>query len=100
MVSGSLTSDYVLLIRLGGYLGVHTGLGLHVLWCCDRNGSPARDARHGIGGGSILGPVRVGRGVPVTDVAPAAFASTFATCVVGATDARRWRSVPTTLPSR
>ncbi|MEU2109348.1 hypothetical protein [Streptomyces sp. NPDC019507] len=38
----------------------------------------------GIGGGSILGPVLVGRGVPVTDVAPAAPASTFATSVVGA----------------
>ncbi|MFG3479757.1 TSUP family transporter [Streptomyces sp. NPDC047980] len=39
---------------------------------------------YGIGGGSILGPVLVGRGVPVTDVAPAALASTFATSVVGA----------------
>ncbi|WP_449345020.1 TSUP family transporter, partial [Streptomyces narbonensis] len=36
------------------------------------------------GGGSILGPVLVGRGVPVSTVAPAALASTFATSVVGA----------------
>ncbi|MEU2298294.1 sulfite exporter TauE/SafE family protein [Streptomyces antibioticus] len=39
---------------------------------------------YGIGGGSILGPVLVGRGVPVAQVAPAALASTFATSVVGA----------------
>ncbi|MEU7071847.1 sulfite exporter TauE/SafE family protein [Streptomyces narbonensis] len=39
---------------------------------------------YGIGGGSILGPVLVGRGVPVSTVAPAALASTFATSVVGA----------------
>ncbi|MFJ4366682.1 sulfite exporter TauE/SafE family protein [Streptomyces chartreusis] len=39
---------------------------------------------YGIGGGSILGPILVGRGVPVTKVAPAALASTFATSVVGA----------------
>lgn len=39
---------------------------------------------YGIGGGSILGPILVGRGVPVSKVAPAALASTFATSVVGA----------------
>ncbi|MBV1942678.1 sulfite exporter TauE/SafE family protein [Streptomyces sp. BV286] len=39
---------------------------------------------YGIGGGSILGPVLVGRGVPVAKVAPAALASTFATSVIGA----------------
>ncbi|MGW0790173.1 TSUP family transporter [Streptomyces sp. NPDC002911] len=39
---------------------------------------------YGIGGGSILGPVLVGRGMPVSRVAPAALASTFATSVVGA----------------
>ncbi|MEU9104471.1 sulfite exporter TauE/SafE family protein [Streptomyces xanthophaeus] len=39
---------------------------------------------YGIGGGSLLGPVLVGRGMPVTQVAPAALASTFATSVVGA----------------
>ncbi|MCW5254147.1 sulfite exporter TauE/SafE family protein [Streptomyces sp. SHP 1-2] len=39
---------------------------------------------YGIGGGSILGPILVGRGVPVAKVAPAALASTFATSLVGA----------------
>ncbi|MEU0068798.1 sulfite exporter TauE/SafE family protein [Streptomyces sp. NPDC006332] len=39
---------------------------------------------YGIGGGSILGPILVGRGVPVSKVAPAALASTYATSVVGA----------------
>lgn len=39
---------------------------------------------YGIGGGSLLGPVLVGRGTPVAQVAPAALASTFATSVVGA----------------
>ncbi|KAA0925622.1 sulfite exporter TauE/SafE family protein [Streptomyces apricus] len=39
---------------------------------------------YGIGGGSIIGPVLVGRGLPVAEVAPAALASTFVTSVVGA----------------
>ncbi|MFC8124807.1 sulfite exporter TauE/SafE family protein [Streptomyces sp. NPDC057302] len=39
---------------------------------------------YGVGGGSILGPVLVGRGTPVAQVAPAALASTFLTSVVGA----------------
>jgi uncharacterized membrane protein YfcA len=39
---------------------------------------------YGIGGGSVLGPVLVGRGMPVARVAPAALASTFATSVAGA----------------
>ncbi|MGC2998055.1 TSUP family transporter [Streptomyces sp. G35A] len=39
---------------------------------------------YGIGGGSVLGPVPVGRGMPVARVAPAALASTFATSVAGA----------------
>ncbi|MFJ5806578.1 TSUP family transporter [Streptomyces sp. NPDC093093] len=39
---------------------------------------------YGIGGGSLLGPILVGRGMPVAAVAPAALASTFATSVVGA----------------
>jgi hypothetical protein len=39
---------------------------------------------YGIGGGSILGPILVGRGVAITRVAPAALASTFVTSVVGA----------------
>ncbi|MFF4540855.1 TSUP family transporter [Streptomyces aureus] len=39
---------------------------------------------YGIGGGSILGPILVGRGLPVSQVAPAALASTFATSLLGA----------------
>ncbi|WP_230196869.1 sulfite exporter TauE/SafE family protein [Streptomyces coriariae] len=39
---------------------------------------------YGIGGGSLLGPILVGRGAPVAAVAPAALASTFVTSVVGA----------------
>ncbi|BCM64813.1 MULTISPECIES: sulfite exporter TauE/SafE family protein [Streptomyces] len=39
---------------------------------------------YGIGGGSILSLVLVGRGMPVARVAPAALASTFATSVAGA----------------
>jgi uncharacterized membrane protein YfcA len=38
---------------------------------------------YGIGGGSILGPVLVGWGLPVASVAPAALASTFLTSLVG-----------------
>lgn len=39
---------------------------------------------YGIGGGSLLGPILVGRGIPVVTVAPAALASTFVTSIVGA----------------
>jgi uncharacterized membrane protein YfcA len=39
---------------------------------------------YGIGGGSLLGPVLVGRGMPVSQVAPAALASTFVTSLAGA----------------
>ena len=39
---------------------------------------------YGIGGGSILSPILVGRGMPVPTVAPAALAATFATSIVGA----------------
>jgi hypothetical protein len=39
---------------------------------------------YGIGGGSLLGPILVGRGVPVARVAPAALASTFLTSIAGA----------------
>ncbi|CAM5568597.1 sulfite exporter TauE/SafE family protein [Streptomyces hirsutus] len=39
---------------------------------------------YGIGGGSLLGPILVGRGMPVGRVAPAALASTFVTSLVGA----------------
>lgn len=38
---------------------------------------------YGIGGGSILGPILVGTGLAVSQVAPAALASTFVTSVVG-----------------
>ena len=38
---------------------------------------------YGIGGGSILGPILVGSGLAVSQVAPAALASTFVTSVVG-----------------
>lgn len=39
---------------------------------------------YGIGGGSLLGPILVGRGLPVAKVAPAALASTFLTSIAGA----------------
>ncbi|GII97329.1 TSUP family transporter [Sinosporangium siamense] len=39
---------------------------------------------YGIGGGSILGPILAGLGVPLALVAPAALASTFLTSVAGA----------------
>ncbi|MFI8528979.1 TSUP family transporter [Streptomyces aquilus] len=39
---------------------------------------------YGIGGGSLLGPLLVGRGLPVAQVAPAALASTFVTSLAGA----------------
>lgn len=39
---------------------------------------------YGIGGGSILAPILVARGLPVAKVAPAALASTFVTSLVGA----------------
>jgi uncharacterized membrane protein YfcA len=38
---------------------------------------------YGIGGGSILGPLLVGSGMAVSQVAPAALASTFVTSIVG-----------------
>ncbi|MFJ8857127.1 sulfite exporter TauE/SafE family protein [Streptomyces sp. NPDC102451] len=39
---------------------------------------------YGIGGGSLIGPILVGRGVPVAKVAPAALACTFVTSLAGA----------------
>jgi uncharacterized protein len=76
------------------------------LWLCVRTLRPRRHHRHGepstrfvttlalavgvvggiygIGGGSILGPILVGRGMPVAQVAPAALASTFLTSLTGA----------------
>jgi uncharacterized protein len=73
------------------------------LWLCVRTLKPARpqpwpSARsmrllafavgvvggiYGIGGGSLLGPVLVGRGMPVAKVAPAALAATFVTSIAG-----------------
>jgi uncharacterized membrane protein YfcA len=38
---------------------------------------------YGIGGGSLLGPILVGAGLPVTAVAPAALAATFLTSIAG-----------------
>jgi hypothetical protein len=38
---------------------------------------------YGIGGGSILGPILVGLGFSVVEVAPAALASTFITSIAG-----------------
>ncbi|MFI6033503.1 sulfite exporter TauE/SafE family protein [Streptomyces sp. NPDC051315] len=74
------------------------------LWLCARTLRPARRAAepsaravtglavvagmvggiYGIGGGSLLGPILVGRGMPVSRVAPAALAATFATSLAGA----------------
>lgn len=39
---------------------------------------------YGIGGGALLSPILVGRGVPITTVAPATLVSTFITSAVGA----------------
>ncbi|MCX5417893.1 sulfite exporter TauE/SafE family protein [Streptomyces sp. NBC_00059] len=39
---------------------------------------------YGIGGGSLLGPILVGRGTSVATAAPAALAATFTTSIVGA----------------
>ncbi|GIE77864.1 anion permease [Actinoplanes philippinensis] len=39
---------------------------------------------YGIGGGSLLGPILAGSGIPMATVAPAALASTFVTSVAGA----------------
>ena len=39
---------------------------------------------YGIGGGSLLSPILVGRGMPIATVAPATLVSTFVTSAVGA----------------
>ena len=39
---------------------------------------------YGIGGGSLLGPILAGRGMPVAVLAPAALATTFVTSIAGA----------------
>lgn len=73
------------------------------LWLCVRALRPARFTRrrnlpigwlglgagavggiYGIGGGSLLGPILAGSGIPMTTVAPAALACTFVTSLVGA----------------
>ncbi|WP_433791506.1 TSUP family transporter [Actinoplanes sp. CA-252034] len=74
------------------------------LWLCLRAVRPARVTRrtrdlpvvwlglgvgtiggiYGIGGGSLLGPILAGSGIPMATVAPAALASTFVTSVAGA----------------
>ncbi|MFE2289652.1 TSUP family transporter [Streptomyces sp. NPDC059452] len=85
----------VLLLPLGGWLCLRT------LHRAARRTTPAREPSprtvtrlamavgvaggiYGIGGGSLLGPILVGRGMPVAKVAPAALAATFVTSVVGA----------------
>ncbi|MEU5664426.1 sulfite exporter TauE/SafE family protein [Streptomyces longwoodensis] len=82
-----------LLLPLGLWLGLRT-----VRPSGSRDPRPAspRDIRslallvgvvggiYGIGGGSLLGPLLVGRGAPVATVAPAALAATFVTSIVGA----------------
>ncbi|MEU4624124.1 sulfite exporter TauE/SafE family protein [Actinoplanes sp. NPDC023801] len=72
------------------------------LWLCLRAWRPARPRQrnipviplgvgvgviggiYGIGGGSLLGPVLAGGGIPMATVAPAALASTFVTSIAGA----------------
>ncbi|GAA4972347.1 sulfite exporter TauE/SafE family protein [Actinoplanes utahensis] len=75
------------------------------LWLCLRAVRPSRRVRpplrsgtvaglglavgtvggvYGIGGGSLLGPILAGHGIPMTTVAPAALASTFVTSIAGA----------------
>ncbi|MFJ4967645.1 TSUP family transporter [Streptomyces sp. NPDC088755] len=82
----------VLLLPLGGWLCLRT---LHRASPTAREPSPRAITRlamavgvaggiYGIGGGSLLGPILVGRGMPVARVAPAALAATFVTSVVGA----------------
>jgi uncharacterized membrane protein YfcA len=39
---------------------------------------------YGVGGGSLLGPILVGSGMPVATVAPAALLSTVVTSIIGA----------------
>ncbi|MFF7255393.1 TSUP family transporter [Streptomyces microflavus] len=87
----------VLLLPLGGWLCLRT---LHrAVRTAPAGDSPGMSPRaitrlamavgvaggiYGIGGGSLLGPILVGRGMPVAKVAPAALAATFVTSVVGA----------------
>ncbi|MGW6589439.1 sulfite exporter TauE/SafE family protein [Streptomyces globisporus] len=84
----------VLLLPLGGWLCLRT-LRRASRPAPARDPSPRAVTRlamavgvaggiYGIGGGSLLGPILVGRGMPVAKVAPAALAATFVTSVVGA----------------
>ncbi|WP_432148318.1 sulfite exporter TauE/SafE family protein [Streptomyces sp. bgisy029] len=84
----------VLLLPLGGWLCLRT-LHRAARTASAREPSPRTITRlamavgvaggiYGIGGGSLLGPILVGRGMPVAKVAPAALAATFVTSVVGA----------------
>ncbi|MET7870373.1 sulfite exporter TauE/SafE family protein [Streptomyces cyaneofuscatus] len=84
----------VLLLPLGGWLCLRT-LHRASRTAAAREPSPRTITRlamavgvaggiYGIGGGSLLGPILVGRGMPVAKVAPAALAATFVTSVVGA----------------
>lgn len=79
-------------------------LGIWLCWRVWTHPTPARDAGgesqrrivllglaagvvsgiYGIGGGSLLSPILVGRGLPIGTVAPAALTSTFVTSVAGA----------------
>ncbi|MFJ7410501.1 sulfite exporter TauE/SafE family protein [Streptomyces sp. NPDC098077] len=84
----------VLLLPLGGWLCLRT---LRRASCTAPGREPSARAVtrlavavgvaggiYGIGGGSLLGPILVGRGMPVAKVAPAALAATFVTSAVGA----------------
>ncbi|MGW6721597.1 TSUP family transporter [Streptomyces sp. NPDC054995] len=85
-----------LLLPLGGWLCLRTlRRATHAASVSVREPSPRTITRlamavgvaggiYGIGGGSLLGPILVGRGMPVAKVAPAALAATFVTSVVGA----------------
>ncbi|WDG31653.1 sulfite exporter TauE/SafE family protein [Streptomyces sp. CA-278952] len=84
----------VLLLPLGGWLCLRT-LRRASRTAPDREPSARAVTRlamavgvaggiYGIGGGSLLGPILVGRGMPVAKVAPAALAATFVTSAVGA----------------
>jgi uncharacterized membrane protein YfcA len=83
----------VVLVGLGAWLVWRTLRPDHVRVAASAPGTPALVALafavgvvggvYGIGGGSILAPVLVARGMRVAEVAPAALASTFVTSVAG-----------------
>lgn len=97
----ALPGPVVFRLLIAGFL-LPLGLWLCARTLCRPHGRPAAEPSdrtvialavavgvvggiYGIGGGSLLGPVLVGRGMPVARVAPAALAATFATSLVGAT---------------